>query len=79
MFDIIVGAVVVIAAIVLVLAALVWVVDKAGPVSFRNDDFFIEEDFVTTEDDFPEFWERDGSWYVRATDSGYEYNPDFKE
>lgn len=58
-----------------VLTALIglatWIVSKVAPISFE------EGEYPETEDDFPEF--SDDSWYVRATDSGYEYNPDFKE
>lgn len=73
MFDIIIGAVAVIGIIALIVRAAVWVVDKASPVSFSDDDLDLE----VTDDDFPEFWERGGSWYVRSTDNGYEYNPNY--
>lgn len=60
---------------VVVLTALIglatWIVSKVAPISFE------EGEYPETEDDFPEFSVDD--WYVRRGESGYEYNPDFKE
>lgn len=75
--NIVIDALVIIMVIAAVLALAAWVVSKSSPISFGSDDDWAE-DFETTEDDFPEFWD-DDSWYVRATGKGYEYNPNYTE